>query len=181
MATNRHRFGFSAVEMLIVLGIMLGLLAVALVGVTPALRTGRLEQSATVITDVCTDAMLQARFQSDQVVSNFNGVRFDGTVVPNMIHHISGRPGAATTAIISSKILNPNARIFKGASTLTTTCEVFFQPITGFPVDTVSNIPTAFCAGSIASGNHLSLRTLDQRFKYAIAIYEPGIIYVESF
>jgi hypothetical protein len=167
--------------MLIVLGIMLGLLAVAIVGVTPALRTGRLEQSATVVTDLCTDAMLKARFQYTQNVSDFHGVRFDGTTVPNRVQHIFGRPNAATTSVVSSKTLNANARIFQGANVLTTTSEVFFQPITGFPVNTVTNIPTAFCAGSITSGNHLSLRTLDQRFKYAIAIYEPGIIYVESF
>lgn len=181
METKLHQKGFSAIEMLLVLGIMLGLLAVALVGVTPALRTGRLEQSTTAVTDVCTDAMLKARYQSSQVVTCYYGVRFDGTTTPNKVHHIYGRPGSSTTVVLSSQTLNPNSRFFKGSNILTTTEEVYFQSITGFPVSTSTNIPQGYYTGSVASGDHLSLRTLDQRFRYAIAIYEPGIIYATSF
>ncbi len=162
-----------------VLAVVFLLIGLSLVGLTPAVREGRINHAANVVTGVATDAILYSRALQDYASEEYYGVRLQGDAVPNRVvlvqHQADGSSVVRTTYE-----LNPNAQFFRGDVSLSGSWTCWFQPVSGFPFDPATDQVESFGTGPVSTDEHLSLRSRDQEVSLSIGIYEPAIVNVVS-
>jgi type II secretory pathway pseudopilin PulG len=182
MSAACGRRGFTALELIIVLGVMFLLVSLGLVGVVPALRKSRIQQSVTAVVELCTDAIVWSRSQEDRDGTDVYGICFDGTGDPHVVALVFGDPATpATMRVVKTHALNRNVMLFWGATPLTTKRYCFFQPTSGFPMNLATRLPQAYGTGVPGAANTLSARSLDGEYRLALGIYSVGIVHDESF
>ncbi len=211
-ARPRSRAGFSAVELLVVLGIVMILATMAIPAIVPALRRGQVNDAATAIVQIARQARLMA-MQRLPPANNFHyGVAIiyspPAQVTVALIYGTAAQGAAAILQDVNSKPiamekLARSVMVYSGDKELrsngNTVCW-YYQYRTGVPIGpsggsftttpisvgcpaiTVSNVwgsGLTVTAGSISPGTAaipgLSVRSVDDKIRRAIAIYVSGI------
>lgn len=167
------RRGFTLIELVIVLSVMLLLAGIAVAGTAASIRKGRINEAADQIREASGQASLYAR-TSTPSSTEFYGVKLVGDANPNYVAIVFGAPGL--TNEIQVLPLNPNVQVFEDGQPLSGAKEWFYQYGSGFPFDPSTGEPK-----SVGVDLPLSIRTLDDQIRYALAVYEVGLVNIEEF
>ncbi|MBA3707311.1 MAG: prepilin-type N-terminal cleavage/methylation domain-containing protein [Planctomycetes bacterium] len=214
-AIPRARQGFTAIEMLMVVGIVLILATMAVPAIVPALRRGQVNDAASAIMQISKEARLLAMHAAAPADNSHYGIAiiddpaFDPQVVVALIYGISGASPKASIVKdangknVAIKKLARSVAVYTGATELRAAGGVlswFYQYRTGMPIGvfagafsttpvsvgcpsiTVSNVwgtGNTAIAASVAPGTAtvpgLSVRTVDDKIRRAIAVYVSGV------
>ncbi len=182
-STCRTRVGITAVELMVVLGVMITLSGLSVSGLVGNLRKARLNQAVGDLVEASNDASRMARTNQAPANGYEYGVRI-GTNVSGRayVSVVLGDPNTPSSATeVRRRTLNENLLIYRGNAPLAGDWAWFYDYATGEPHDPVTLQPIAI--GSVPLGNpdHLSIRTLDNQLKRAISIYEIGIVASQEF
>jgi len=172
--TDQPRRGFTAIEMLVVITVMILLAGLSAIAVLPAVRRGKLSDAVNRIDRCVQDARQQARQRAPDPLRGSYGVRLVGDQVPNYAAVMLGNQE------IARHEFNRNVQIYVGNQPLTTPLAWFNQPITGYVVGADGRLIDVGAA-RLGQPSHLSLRTLDGRHRTAIAVYRVGLLNSEEF
>lgn len=171
------RAALSAMELMTTIGIAVMLAGMSVASLLPALRRGKVAEAASTIDAANQEARTRARLEPSGDTVTY-GVRLIGDAQPNRVEVL--RDDGAGAKVIQRFDFNRNVQIHQGEGKLAGNIEWFFQPRTGYPLDATRQI-TAIGAVLPGDPRHLSLRTLDGRNRYGVAIYEIGLVSAETF
>jgi len=184
---GRRRAGFTAIEMLVVVSVLILLTAMSVPGLVGAVRRGRVNEAASAVIGAATTARQLARTSARS--SDYFGVVVVADEVPAYVAVTYGRTADKASILLANRAraegpdnqplykrtLNRNVMIYSGAQPLIGSNGWMYQYRTGVPVVTAAtNAPAVDIAG-------ISLRTLDGRQSSALAIYRVGLINVLEF
>ncbi len=171
------RAALTAMELMVTISIAIALGSMSVASLLPALRRGKVAEAASTIDAANQEARTRARLEPSGDTITY-GVRLVGNARPNRVEVLRFDANGAT--VLQYFDFNRNVQIHHGEPALAGTLEWRFQARTGFPVDTNQQI-TAIGAVAVGSPDHLSLRTLDGRNRYGIAVYEIGLVSASAF
>ncbi|MFT3766288.1 MAG: type II secretion system protein [Minicystis sp.] len=186
---THHRRGFTAFELLIVIGIIMVLTGMSAAPLLPALRRGSVNDAASAVLGVADQARLLA--MSRRAEPGYYGVVIDTGAQPAYVALTYGT--SATVADIAmaggkpvAKVeFNRNVMVFTGADHASATAATgpigwLYQYRTGFPVtgpsalsSAVTAIGTADARGGLPKA--LSVRGIDGTHRMAVEIYSMGL------
>ncbi len=174
---HHARAAMSAMELMTTIGIAIALGSMSVASLLPALRRGKVAEAASTIDAANQEARTRARLEPSGDTVSY-GVRLVGNAVPNRVEVLRKESGDPT--VIQSFAFNRNVQTYRGDNPLGGTMEWYFQPRTGYPLDASEQIAAV---GAVLPGDpaHLSLRTLDGRNRYGVAVYEIGLVSAEAF
>lgn len=171
------RSGFSMIEAIVVVGIVIILTSITVPGSVSALRNGRVNQAVSILNTANADAQRFARASETLSGDQRYGVRLEGSQPPHRISVIYGTGASAPAIEGLSRTLNPGVLIYNGESPLSGDAVWFYQPATGFPI-AASNIhgPTiAIGTAESPVSTLLSMRSADGQSRIRCRIFEIGL------
>lgn len=175
--------GFTLIEIVLVLGIVAALAAIAVPNSVHALRQGAVGRAATAL-DLChNDANRFARSGQLNQASSWYGVRLVGGPPPHRVEVFWGPDTAAPAIDGLSRPLNPGVLFYDGAAPLATNLTWFYQHGTGFPLDPDNATGAAIAIGTSTSPvcTDLSIRSTDGTVRRQVKVFEIGLLYLEEF
>ena len=183
MSARGGRSGMTAIELVVVLGVMLTLSSLTVTGLVANLRKGRLNQAVGDLVEASNDAARLARTTQPAAGGAEYGVRVGNDAGGrSYIAVVLGDPNApAAAAEVRRRTLNENLMIYRGTDPIAGSWSWFYGYGTGEPHDPVTLEPISIGAGPLGDRDHLSIRTLDNQLKRAVAIYEIGVVASEDF
>lgn len=173
-----HRQGFTAIEMMVSLIVLLALSSVTVPSLVGALRHARVNEAANAVSKAIGVARSLARTRQADAAKFYGvvivndqepawvGVTYGVTATKDDLLLEKGKP-------VCRLAFNRNVVVFQGASPLPESLGFFFKYRLGHPIAT----PSATAKPTTIAG--LSLRTLDDAYRAALAIYEVGMINIE--
>ncbi len=183
----RARVGFTAIEMVVVLGIIMLLASMSLPGLLGALRKGRISDAASSIMNASSIATGLARSgQASPMRYGVVVVVDDG--LPSYVAVTYGLDATRATILTDGGApakpvcripFNRNVVVFDGNVPMTSNKGWQYQSRTGFPIQTGSPmVPTNIGAVPDAP---FSVRSLDDQVRVGIAIYSIGVANAQEF
>jgi len=182
MRSARHRpqcrSGITTIELVIALTIASTMATIGAIGVLPFLKKNKVVEAVNAIDRAANEARTYARLRPE-TGTDFFGVTLIGNSVPNQA--VLVQRSASGERELARFAFNRNVQLYQGDQPLNGTISWFCQPRTGYPTATPGGVVVPVAAVAIGNAKHLSVRTLDGRFRSGVAIYEIGVIAAEEF
>jgi len=174
------RSGMTAIELLVVMGIMAGLSSMAVSGIIGAYRRAALGSAISTIIDANDHAQAYARYHippPNTSPPSYYGVRIRNEGERIAIETIKADPLLMGGASVLNRTLLPRTmRIFRGNSQLSSDMSWFLSYGTGYPINPLTALPRPVGASPPGTSEHLSVRSVDGRMRTAVSVYEIGIV-----
>ena len=165
-AHGSERAGFTAIEMLVVLGIMIALGSMTVPALMPALRRARVNDAANVIISAHADAR---RLAISAPAPTVYGIKIDDVT-------IQGQTRQSIALLRNQVPIENSARIFNSSVLVEGASQWFYAPGTGYP----TNTPGSYTWTDVA----LTVRSVDStnqgKYRTAVTIYSIGIGYAQD-
>lgn len=173
-----QRSGFTMIEAIMVVSIVIILTSITVPGSVSALRAGRVNQAVSILDTANSDAQRFSRAGDASDPNNYYGVRLEGGQPPHRISVIYGNTTSAPAISGLTRSLNPNVLIYNGDSPLSGSVVWFYQGATGFPIAANNLNGPTIAVGTPSSPvtTDLSIRSSDGQFNTRIQIFEVGLM-----
>ena len=175
------RHGFSAIELMVVIGIMGMLAGMSVPSLVSAMRRGKVNEAANAIVQVSSQARRLAKRNSDP--SQYYGVVIVNDASPRYVALTYGTSASTATILeedgepVAKLAFNRNVIAYDGETPLSAGSAAsawMYQNRTANPIQAASaTAPAVSILG-------LNLRTLDGRLRTAVALYSIGLIHVRD-
>ncbi|TVR47757.1 MAG: hypothetical protein EA402_00985 [Planctomycetota bacterium] len=174
---QRPRCGFTMVEAIVVVALIIILTSITVPNSVSALRHGRVSQAVTLLDTANSDAQRFARASDGSEGAGLYGVRIEGGPPPHRISVIHGQGASAAAIPNLTRRLNPNVLFYQGDSPLSGSVVWYYQPSTGFPVSASQPNGSAVAIGTSSSPviQDLTIRSVDGSLRVRCRIFEVGI------
>jgi len=175
----------TAIELLVVMGIMAGLSSMAASGILGAFRRAALSSALSTIIDANDQAQSYARYRippPNTAPPAYYGVRLKAAGERIAVETIYADPQQMGDARVLNRTLLPRTmRIFRGDSQLSSDMSWFMRYGLGYPIDPLTGLSKPVGASPPGTGEHLSVRSVDGRMRTGISIYEIGTLVSAAF
>lgn len=160
-ARGSSRSGFTAIEMMIVLGVMIALSSMAVPALMPALRRARVNDAANAIVTAHADARRLALSAPSSIVY---GVRIAEK-------NIDGQGRQVIALLRGGSVIDNSERLINPSVLIQGTTQWYYESGTGYP--------TTSSSGNGMDNIPLTVRSVDKspqgKFRTAVMIYAIGI------
>jgi type II secretory pathway pseudopilin PulG len=195
------RGGFTAIELLVVLGIIILLMSMSVPGLVGALRKGKVNDAANTIVRVSSQGRQLARTRQIGAATKFYGMVLVNDETPAYAALTYGTTASKTTILhrggdptkpeVCKLNFNRNITLMLDAAPLTAELGWMYQYRTGYPI-IVNNItassvnigaPNLPAVDAIDSrfSKVISVMTIDGKYKSAVAIYQIGLANIQDY
>lgn len=160
-ATGSERSGFTAIEMLVVLGVMITLGSMTVPALLPALRRARVNDAANIVIAAHAEARRLAMSNPEPTVF---GIRIQDVVV-------KGQTRQSISLVRNNNVVENSARILNPSVLVQGPDKWFYTPGTGYP--------TSSSGSNTWTDIGLTVRSVDStvqgKYRTAVTIYAIGI------